>query len=60
VSYQAAIAANLQPQRIDDMMAFMFESRFVIRPTRFATETPLAQSDYDDCWAGFPKAEVPA
>jgi homogentisate 1,2-dioxygenase len=59
-SYEAAIASDLQPQRIDDMMAFMFESRLVIRPTRFAIETPLAQSDYDDCWVGFPKAEVPA
>ncbi|WP_093450153.1 homogentisate 1,2-dioxygenase [Sphingomonas sp. YR710] len=60
VSYQTGITADLQPQRIDDMMAFMFESRLVIRPTRFATETPLAQSDYDVCWVGFPKAEVPA
>jgi homogentisate 1,2-dioxygenase len=58
-SYEKAVAADLSPQRIDGTMAFMFESRGVIRPTRFATETPLAQLDYDDAWTGFPKARLP-
>jgi homogentisate 1,2-dioxygenase len=40
-------------------MAFMFESRWVIRPTRWATETPLMQLDYDDVWKGFAKARPP-
>jgi len=40
-------------------MAFMFESRWVIAPTRFAADTPLAQLDYDACWADFTKATVP-
>ncbi|WP_374576855.1 homogentisate 1,2-dioxygenase [Phenylobacterium sp.] len=59
-SYEKAIAAELVPHRIEDTMAFMFESRWVIRPTRFAIETPLVQLDYDDCWEGFAKAQVPA
>jgi homogentisate 1,2-dioxygenase len=58
-SYGAAISAPLAPRRIDDTLAFMFESRWVMRPTRFAVETPLAQSDYDACWADFAKAEIP-
>ena len=58
-SYEAAIAAELKPYRIEDSMAFMFESRAVLRPTRFALESPLMQVDYDDCWAGFAKAELP-
>ena len=58
-SYEAAIAAELKPYRIEDSMAFMFESRAVLRPTRFALESPLMQLDYDDCWAGFAKAELP-
>jgi len=58
-SYDAAIAADLKPHKIDHTMAFMFESRNVIRPTRFAIETPLVQSDYDDCWSDFKKAELP-
>jgi homogentisate 1,2-dioxygenase len=40
-------------------MAIMFESRSVIRPTRWAMETPARQPDYDRCWAGFPKAALP-
>jgi len=58
-SYEGAIAANLKPQRMEGGLAFMFESRFVLRPTRFAMETPLRQMDYDSCWAGFRKGEVP-
>ena len=58
-SYQKAVAADLKPMKIEGTMAFMFESRWVIRPTRWAAETPLCQLDYDDCWAGFDKAELP-
>jgi homogentisate 1,2-dioxygenase len=58
-SYEKAIAAKLQPQKIENMMAFMFESRWVIRPTRWAVESPLCQRDYDDCWSGFEKAKLP-
>lgn len=58
-SYEKAIAAELAPHRIDNTMAFMFESRWVIRPTPFAMQTPQLQADYDDCWNGFTKAQVP-
>ena len=58
-SYDKAVAAPLAPHKIEDTMAFMFESRAVIRPTRWATETPAVQLDYDDCWAGFTKAKLP-
>jgi homogentisate 1,2-dioxygenase len=58
-SYDAAVAADLKPHKIEATMAFMFESRAVLRPTRFALETPLMQLDYDDVWSGFAKAELP-
>ena len=58
-SYEKAVAADLAPHRITGTMAFMFEGRAVIRPTRWAMETPLMQPDYDACWADFPKADVP-
>ena len=58
-SYEKAIAAELGPSRIEETMAFMFESRWVIRPTRWATESPLCQLDYDECWTGFDKATLP-
>lgn len=58
-SYEKAVAADLTPHKIENTMAFMFESRNVFRLTRWANETPLAQLDYDDCWNGFRKAQVP-
>jgi homogentisate 1,2-dioxygenase len=58
-SYDKAIAADLAPQRLENTMAFMFEIRHVIRPTRWAMETPLGQLDYDAVWSGFDKARVP-
>jgi homogentisate 1,2-dioxygenase len=33
-------------------MAFMFETRTLIRPTRFAIEAPQLQPDYAQCWQG--------
>jgi homogentisate 1,2-dioxygenase len=38
-------------------MAFMVETCWPYRPTRFALER--AQPDYDMAWAGFPKAKLP-
>jgi homogentisate 1,2-dioxygenase len=58
-SYDKAIAADLAPDRIENTMAFMFETRHVIRPTRWAMETPLGQLDYDAVWSGFDKARLP-
>ncbi|WP_269713318.1 homogentisate 1,2-dioxygenase [Caulobacter sp. NIBR2454] len=56
-SWEKATVAELRPHKIENTMAFMFESRWVIRPTRFAMETPLMQLDYDDCWNGFTKGK---
>lgn len=49
-----AIAAELQPQKVDQTMAFMFETRQVLRPTAFALECAQLQPDYDGCWASLP------
>jgi homogentisate 1,2-dioxygenase len=54
-TFEKAVAAELSPQKIENTLAFMFETRLVIRPTRFALETPALQRDYDSCWAGFEK-----
>ncbi len=58
-SYKGATQAELKPHKIDGTMAFMFESRWVIRPTKYALETSALQADYDACWTGFPKARLP-
>jgi homogentisate 1,2-dioxygenase len=58
-TYETAVQAELKAHKIEDTLAFMFESRWVIRPTRWAFETPLLQDDYDQCWSGFQKAVLP-
>jgi homogentisate 1,2-dioxygenase len=54
-TFEAASTAKLEPRFIGDTLAFMFETRFVIRPTLFAMETPLLQRDYWRCWNGLRK-----
>ena len=50
-TFEKALQADTtQPQRIADTMAFMFETRLVIRPTRQALEAQQLQKDYADCW----------
>ena len=47
---RASRADTAQPQRLTDTMAFMFETRTLIRPTPRALELPQLQSDYAGCW----------
>jgi homogentisate 1,2-dioxygenase len=54
-TYERATTVELKPHKIDKTLAFMFESRFIFRPTRWAVETPAMQLDYDDVWTGFTK-----
>jgi homogentisate 1,2-dioxygenase len=56
-SWKAASEAELKPHKIDSTLAFMVESCWPYRPTRFALEQ--AQPDYDAAWGGFPKAKIP-
>ncbi|MBB4087570.1 homogentisate 1,2-dioxygenase [Sphingomonas carotinifaciens] len=57
-TYDRAVAADLVPHRIDDTMAFMFETRHVIRLAECGVEGPARQLDYDDVWSDFAKAEI--
>ena len=59
VSTRAAMESELAPFKIDGTLAFMFESRWVIRPTAHAMAIPERQDDYDTCWDGFVKAQLP-
>ena len=58
-SYERAVAAELAPQKLEDTLAFMFETRWVITPTAFASHSPTLERDYDACWSGFTKARLP-
>jgi homogentisate 1,2-dioxygenase len=55
-TYQKASQADLrQADVIKDTMAFMFETRCVLRPTHQALESAQLQSDYFRCWQGLQK-----
>ena len=54
-AFEKASNAELAPQKLTGTMAFMFESRYIIRPTKFAMECPQLQKDYGDVWQGLRK-----
>ncbi|MGI8467676.1 MAG: homogentisate 1,2-dioxygenase [Pyrinomonadaceae bacterium] len=49
-AYEKASNAELKPQKLSGTMAFMFESRYVIRPTKYAMETSELQHEYFEVW----------
>jgi homogentisate 1,2-dioxygenase len=54
-TFETASSAKLEPNFLGDTLAFMFESRHIIRPTKFALTTPALQRDYWRCWTGLKK-----
>jgi len=55
-TFEKASRADLsRPDVIKDTMAFMFETRFVWRPTAHALASAELQGDYYRCWQGLQK-----
>jgi homogentisate 1,2-dioxygenase len=55
-TFDKASSADLsKPMYVRDTMAFMFETRHVIRPTRAALESAQLQAEYFRCWEGLRK-----
>lgn len=54
-TFEKASNVDLQPQRMENTLAFMFESSLVYTPTEFAMTGGLLQTDYIDCWSGLPR-----
>jgi homogentisate 1,2-dioxygenase len=54
-SFEKASNATLKPQFLGDTLAFMFETRFVCRPTNYALDTAELQHEYFECWQGLKK-----
>ena len=54
-AFEKASNADLKPQKLAGTMAFMFESRYIIRPTKFAMECAQLQHEYSDVWQGLKK-----
>ncbi|MFD6968111.1 homogentisate 1,2-dioxygenase [Streptomyces sp. NPDC059979] len=51
-TFDRASAAELKPQKIDDGLAFMFETRWPITATAQAAGADHLQRGYDDVWQG--------
>ncbi len=51
-AFRGASAEQLAPVKQEGSMAFMFESRYVIQPTKFALESAQRQKNYVACWQG--------
>lgn len=55
VSTERAMSTDLAPHKIDNTLAFMFETRHLLSPTRHATTIPQLQPGYDAVWNGLRK-----
>ncbi|MBN7755669.1 homogentisate 1,2-dioxygenase [Nitratireductor aquimarinus] len=53
--FEKASHGELKPVKLEETMAFMFETRFPQHLTRYAAETDTLQEDYIDCWKDLKK-----
>ena len=54
-AYENATRAELKPEFLGATMAFMFETRYSIKLTDWAANSPQMQAGYQDCWQGLKK-----
>ena len=54
-AFEHASNADLKPVKMENTLAFMFETRYPQRVTSFAAKSPALQDDYVDCWSGLKK-----
>jgi homogentisate 1,2-dioxygenase len=59
-AFEKASTMELKPRKLSNTMAFMFETRFPQRVTKYAAELSTLQDDYVDCWQGIKKLFDPA
>jgi homogentisate 1,2-dioxygenase len=55
-TFEKAVGKELRPEKLESSLAFMWESRYVFRPTQAALESKALQRDYDRAWDGFSKS----
>jgi homogentisate 1,2-dioxygenase len=58
-SYAHHSTVDLEPVRMRDTLAFMFETRYPQRITEWAASLPQRQDDHADCWRGLEKRFSP-
>ena len=54
-AFEGASNADLQAEKLDNTMSFMFETRFPQHLTEFAAKEAPLQDDYIDCWEDIEK-----
>ncbi len=54
-TFERATDVELKPQYLANTLAFMFETRYVVRPTPFAMQSRILQHEYFECWQGLKK-----
>ena len=54
-AFKHASNVELKPVKLTNTLAFMFETRFRQRLTKYAAELGTRQDDYAGCWAGLAK-----
>lgn len=54
-AFERATQGDLKPEKLDNTMSFMFETRFPQHLTRFAAHEAPLQDDYIDCWDSLEK-----
>jgi homogentisate 1,2-dioxygenase len=59
-AFDKASHATLAPHKLDNTLAFMFESRWCFRPTEFAMNGGALDTAYADCWAPLQQRFKPA
>jgi homogentisate 1,2-dioxygenase len=50
-AFDKASGAELAPHKLDNTLAFMFESRWRFHPTEFALRGGALDTAYAQCWA---------
>ncbi len=54
-AFEKASRADLEPQKLEGTMAFMFETRLPQLLTEYSAGLDTMQRDYTDCWSGLKK-----
>jgi homogentisate 1,2-dioxygenase len=54
-AFDKGSAGELKPQKLENTLAFMFETRYPQQVTEYAAKLPELQTNYADCWLGLQK-----
>jgi homogentisate 1,2-dioxygenase len=55
-AFHKASTVELKPHKLENTLAFMFETRYPQHLTSYAANLETLQADYIDCWKGLDKS----